>query len=300
MMPAPPTIDGSPDALMQAAMDALVARDLPAARAMIRRAVAIGHVDGALMEVALTANGSGGPADWPTALALLRTAADTDPVAERQLALVEAMDLDQAGAPRSLPSSERLGDTPDIVRFPRLLSRDECAHIAGAVHDILEPSHVVDPATGGLREHPVRTSDGAVIGPTREDLVIRAINRRVAAISGTDIAQGEALSVLRYQPAQQFRLHHDAIAGAANQRIKTVLLYLNEGFTGGETFFPASNLTVRPVAGDAILFANTQADGTPDPRARHAGLPVTRGVKWLATRWIRARPFDIWTGPEAA
>ena len=285
---------------MQAATNALVARDLPTARALIRRAVAIGHVDGALMEVALTANGSGGPADWPAALALLRTAAANDPVAERQIALLTAMNLDHAGAPRTLPTPERLGDMPDVVRFPRLLSRDECAHIAGAVQDILEPSHVVDPATGGLREHPIRTSDGAVIGPTREDLVIRAINRRVAAISGTDIAQGEALSVLRYQPAQQFRLHHDAIAGAANQRIKTVLLYLNEGFTGGETVFPDHDLTVKPVAGDALLFANTRSDGTPDPRARHAGLPVTRGVKWLATRWIRARPFDIWTGPEAA
>jgi prolyl 4-hydroxylase len=285
---------------MRLAVEALLARDLPAARALIRRAVAIGHVDGALMEVALTANGSGGPADWASALALLRTAAADDPVAQRHLMLLAAMDLDAAGAPRSLPPSERLSDTPDVLRFRRLISPGECAHIAGAAQDVLAPSHVVDPKTGGLREHPIRTSDGAVIGPTREDLVIRAINRRVAAISGTHVDQGEALSVLRYRPGQQFRLHHDAIAGVANQRIKTVLLYLNDGFRGGETCFPAAGLTITPAAGDAILFVNTLADGMADPAATHAGLPVTAGVKWLATRWIRARPIDPWNMPATA
>jgi prolyl 4-hydroxylase len=124
--------------------------------------------------------------------------------------------------------------------------------------------------------------------------VIRAINRRIAAISETDIDQGEALSVLRYQPAQQFRLHHDAIAGVANQRTKTVLLYLNDGFVGGETYFPATDMKIAPVAGDAIVFTNVDDAGRPDPLATHAGLPVERGVKWLATRWIRARPIDPW------
>lgn len=285
---------------MQAAVDALVVRDLGSARALIRRAVEIGHVDGALMEVALTANGSGGPADWPGALALLRNAGLRDPVAQRQLTLLAAMNLDPAGAPQSLPAPERLSETPDVVRFAGLLSREECAHIAEAARDILEPSHIVDPTTGKLREHPVRTSHGALIGPTREDLVIRAINRRVAAISDTRIEQGEALSVLRYEPAQQFRMHHDAIGGAANQRTKTVLLYLNQGFAGGETYFPAPNLTIAPTAGDAIVFVNSDPLGRPDTLASHAGLPVVSGTKWLATRWIRARPFDMWTGPEAA
>jgi prolyl 4-hydroxylase len=288
------------DSLIQAAVDAMVTRDLPSARALLRKAVTIGNVDAALMEVAMTANGSGGPADWPGAVALLRAAAASDPAAQRQLALVEALRLSPDGTPRTLPQPERLSDAPDVVRFPRLLSPEECAHIAGAVQDILEPSHVVDPQSGKLREHPIRTSDGALVGPTREDLVIRAINLRIAAISGTGVDQGEALSVLRYRPSQQFRMHHDAIGETKNQRIKTVLIYLNEGFVGGETFFPAPKLTIVPAAGDAIVFVNADASGRPHATANHAGLPVTHGVKWLATRWIRARPFDLWTGPEVA
>ena len=76
-----------------------VRRDLAAARGWLRRAVAIGHVDAALMEIALTANGSGGPADWTGATALLRTAARSDPLAAEHLALVEAMAIDANGAP---------------------------------------------------------------------------------------------------------------------------------------------------------------------------------------------------------
>ena len=280
---------------MQSAVEALVARRLDPARALLRKAVDAGHVDAALMEVALTANGSGTPADWSAAMTLLEVAAERDKIARRHLQLLLAMDLDEAGSPRVAPRRERLSDAPDVVRFKGFLSLEECAHIAMTARDLLEPSYVVHPQTGHHVEHPIRTSHGAVIGPTREDLVIRAINQRIAAISDTDVDQGEALAILRYQPGQQFRMHHDAIAGASNQRIKTVLLYLNAGFVGGETYFPVPKLTIEPAPGDAILFVNADANTAPDPRATHAGLPVVSGVKWLATRWIRARRVDPWS-----
>lgn len=289
---------GDVDALMQLAMWRFggehMPRDLAAGRDLVRRAVAIGHVDGALIEVALTANGSGSPANWQAALALLRTAAAGDHVAARHLKLLAAMALDDDGEPRSSPAGERLCDAPELTRYPRLFTPDECAHVAMAAQDLMEPSSVLDPATGRRIAHPIRTSDGAVIGPTREDLVIQALNRRIGAISGTAVQQGEPLAVLRYSPGQQYRLHLDTIAGAANQRIKTVLVYLNDGYAGGETQFPTLGVTVRPRAGDAIVFTNTLPDGRPDERARHAGLPVTQGAKWLATRWIRAAPISPW------
>lgn len=270
-------------------------RDLAAARVWLRRAAEIGHVDAALAQIALTANGSGAAADWPRALALLRTAAAHDPVAAAQLALVDAMALDRSGLPTRLPAPEPLSAAPRIVRFPALLTPAECAHLAGVGAALLEPARVIDPRTGAWVAHPIRTSDGGAIGPTREDLVVRAINARIAAISGTSVDQGEPLTVLRYQPGQEYRPHLDTIQGASNQRIVTVLLYLNQGFGGGETHFPEVDLTITPRGGDALLFANTRANGRPDPATRHAGLPVTQGAKWLATRWIRAARVDPWT-----
>ncbi|AOH85441.1 hypothetical protein AWL63_17340 [Sphingomonas panacis] len=279
---------------------AVVPRDLPLAREFLRRAVRIGHVDAALLDVALTANGTGGPASWPTARALLDQAARSDPVAAAQRNLLAEMDLTVDGRPVRRRLSMALAKTPRILRFERLFTPAECAHVARTATDLLEPAMIVDPVTGRDAVNPIRTSDAAVIGPAREDLVIRALNHRIAAISGTETDQGEALTVLRYRPGQQYRQHLDTIGQTRNQRVLTVIVYLNDGFTGGETVFAKAGLTIRPRAGDAILFANTTANGMPDPTAQHAGLPVAQGAKWIATRWIRARAFDPWIGPEAA
>lgn len=280
-------------------MGAPVPRDLPEARRLLRRAAALGSAPAALMEVALTANGSGAPADWPTALRLQREAARRDRVAAAQLELIEAMALEPDGHPARLPQPEPLAPGGAVVRFPGLLTPAECEHVARVAADLMEPATVVHPVTGAQIKHPHRTSDGAVIGPTRETLAIRAINLRVAALSGTQVDQGESLTVLRYAPGQEYRPHHDALPGTGNQRVATVLLYLNYGFRGGETVFPHYGVSVAPRGGDALLFLNVGPDCRPDPRALHAGAPVAAGVKWLATRWIRARPFSPWTGPEA-
>ncbi|WP_084583378.1 2OG-Fe(II) oxygenase [Sphingomonas azotifigens] len=272
-----------------------IARDLPGAMAALRAATAAGHETAALMEIALVANGAGTVPDWYRALGLLRAAARSgNVIAAQHLALLDAMSLTDEGDPVQLPAPEILNDAPPIVRLPKLLTPAECEHLAMAAADLLQPALVFDPKTNRMVNHPVRTSDNAVIGPTRESLVVQAILRRVAAATGTDVGQGEPVSLLRYSPGQQYRPHLDTINGSANQRIKTVLLYLNEGFAGGETRFDQLGIDVVARGGDALIFDNLLADGRPDPRARHAGLPVRAGAKWVATRWIRAKPYSPW------
>lgn len=288
---------GDPSALAELATWYLrgefVPRNLGEARALLRRAVEIGHVDAALMEIALIATGSGGPSSWSCALRRLQRAASSDPVARAQLDLVQAMSLSDDGFPNAIPAPEHLSERPLVLRHRALLSPSECMHIAFTAKEMLEPSMVVDPATGRMTAHPIRTSSGATIGPVHENLVVNAINRRIAAISNTHVSQGEPLAVLRYAPGEQYRPHHDCIAGATNQRIKTALIYLNDGFSGGETTFLRTGLKIVPRAGDVIVFDNTLPDGSIDRSADHAGLPVSHGNKWLATRWIRANRYDL-------
>jgi prolyl 4-hydroxylase len=278
----------------------LVPRDLAAARHLLSRATNAGHEAAGLLEVALTANGTGAEPDFTSAFRLLRTLASRSAIAASHLALLDAMQLDEDGMPAGLPPAEILHDEPRLVLYRGLLSEGEQDHLIAASTQFLEPALVADPGTGRMVPHPIRTSKGALLGPTREDLVIRALNLRLARASGTDIRQGEALTVLRYAPGEQYRLHMDTLPSTTNQRSRTVLVYLNSGFRGGETFFPAIDMHVTPRAGDALIFDNLDRNGLPDPRACHAGVPVTDGVKWLATRWIRRHPFDVWRGPEVS
>jgi prolyl 4-hydroxylase len=262
---------------------------------LFQRASDLGDPESAAVCRAFLAGGVGGPRDWPGALRLLREASVEDPAAAEQLRLIEAMDLDEAGDPATGQSSETLSETPEVRRFPSLFTAAECAYLMGAAEPMFQPSVVVDPATGRMVQNPVRTASAAGFPFRLENPAIHALNRRLAAASGTPVRAGEPLQVLRYQPGEQYHAHSDALANfpPAQQRVLTFLVYLNDDYQGGETAFPAAGLKVRGQTGDGLLFRNASAAGVPDPRAIHAGLPVTEGVKYLASRWIRASPLIV-------
>lgn len=275
-----------------------ILRDLVRARAFFARAAELGHGGAGLIEVAFTANGAGSEPDWSAALMKLRRVAATDALAAQHLQLLEAMALDRDGHPARAPGIEGLNEAPHVRRVRNFCTPVEAAHLVSIVMEQMQPATVFDPATGRQIAHPIRTSDFAVIGPYQESLVIQAINRRIAAATGTHWQQGEPLSVLRYSPGQQYRDHLDVLPSSANQRVITAILYLNKGFHGGATVFPKLGLTIEPEAGDLLIFDNVDQNGQAQPLSRHAGLPVTAGTKWIATRWIRMKPYNPWTDFE--
>jgi prolyl 4-hydroxylase len=237
----------------------------------------------------LIGNGTGCPGDPGAARAMMETIRARDPQADRQLAMLERMAADEGGGAGAL---ETISDDPDIRVARQALTHEECAYLIAMATPQLAPSFVIDPASGRRVPHPTRTSSGMNFGPTLEDLVVHRLNRRIGRLSGTEVEWGEPLHVLRYAPGEEYRPHFDALPGVANQRLCTVLVYLNEDYAGGETRFDALNITFRGSTGDALIFRNLDGDGRAHPKTRHAGLPVTGGVKWLATRWIRQRPYD--------
>jgi prolyl 4-hydroxylase len=269
----------------------LVRRDLTEARRLLGLAASEGDDEAAFLHAGFLASGVGGPDDWPGALAALRALATRQKRAAAQLRLIDSMALDGDGFPARPIETRRLSDSPWAAAASGFMTEAECHYLKSAGEPALQPSAVVDPATGRMVPHPVRSSDAAMFGVYAEDPVVNAFNRRIAALSGTRLDQGEPLQLLRYRPGGEYKPHMDALPAEPNQRILTVLVYLSDDHEGGETRFPNTGLTFRGRTGDALLFRNAGADGRADPLSLHAGLPVTKGTKYLASRWIRAGKF---------
>ncbi|HEX6784024.1 MAG TPA: 2OG-Fe(II) oxygenase [Sphingomicrobium sp.] len=233
----------------------------------------------------LMSNGAMGWRDWAKALHRLSEEARSDRLRAWMLQLITAMNLDPSGDPLRLGSGERLSDAPDVTIFRQGFTAEECDFLIAIAEPTYEESRVI--STDGDIRTLLRTSDGSTMHWLIEDPATHALNRRLAAFTGTNVDQGEPLHILRYRPGQEYKPHVDWLLDD-NPRVLTALVYLNEDYAGGETEFIQTGLKVRGRKGDVLVFRSQSSDGGLDPLSEHAGLPVIRGTKYLASRWIRA------------
>jgi prolyl 4-hydroxylase len=273
-----------------------IRRDLKAARTLFGRAAELGLDAAAPVHIALLANGAGGGRDWPRAIALLRKRAAQDALAQRQIALLDAMEIDTEGNPVARPEPAALNDDPPIRAWHGFLSSAECQYLVEQAGPVAIPSVVIHPQTGTAVQDPVRRAKAAGFPFVREDPVIHAINRRIAMATNLAPEHGEPAQILVYDPGDEYRLHSDALPFETNQRVATFLVTLADTFEGGETAFPRLGIEWRGRTGDALEFRNVDAQGRPAAAMWHEGRPVTRGRKVLFSKWIRAAPLNL-SGP---
>jgi prolyl 4-hydroxylase len=262
--------------------------DQRAAYAAVEQAARLGHEDGRRAWVYLTAAGIGRTADPDSALRMLGELAGEDRFAALQLAFLQHLTCEQRLAE---VTPKVISADPHIALYEGLFSHAECRYLAVLGTPWLERAAVID-LDGQPRLDLVRDAQSCSVPNLAEDLVVQAINRCIAKATGTKPEWGEPLNILKYSPGQQYKPHHDG-AGADNVSVRdvTALIWLNDQFEGGETDFPKINVRVRGAVGDMLVFRNVRASGEFDERMIHAGLPVTDGVKWMASRWIRSEPY---------
>jgi prolyl 4-hydroxylase len=162
-------------------------------------------------------------------------------------------------------------------------------------------SQIVDARTGETRADPMRTSSHVTLGPRQHDHVLEALERCISQVSGMSVLNGEFPQILRYRPGEEFTPHVDFFneseAGAyqsladGGQRAQTVLIYLNDDYTGGNTTFPLLQLDLRSRRGDILHFHNIDANSVGYRDTLHAGMPVMTGEKWLFSQWIRSESY---------
>ena len=185
----------------------------------------------------------------------------------------------------------------NVKLYKNVVSELFCDYLILRLNSHMKPSMVHDPVTGEGIQNDVRTSYIAHITPEHLDWFTLELDMIIESLSGVSRSRGEALNLLRYENGQEYKPHYDAIVGqglqfetifkGGGQRIKTAITYLSDNYLGGETAFPKMEISVKGTKGDVLLFDNWSDDGNVLRDSYHAGRPVTKGTKWILTKWIR-------------
>ncbi len=139
------------------------------------------------------------------------------------------------------------------------------------------------------RQDDARITERVNAGPYKEK-----IDRSIGDVLQSSIAQSTGRSfswfigpqILRYQSGGHYALHADSDHWSASDRkwVKgldrdiSILLYLNDNFSGGELEFPLFNYHYKPRPGDLLFFPS-------DYRYRHQAHPVEDGLRYVIVSW---------------
>lgn len=81
----------------------------------------------------------------------------------------------------------------------------------------------------------------------------------------------EAFNFVKYGPGQHFQEHHDH--GYSYNCTVSLVAYINDDYEGGELYFRRQNLTIKPEAGDLMIFPSNYM-------YPHRAMPVHSGTKY--------------------
>lgn len=164
-----------------------------------------------------------------------------------------------------------------------------------------EAEHLIEQARSRLRDSRItinnrqvkddyRTSKTAIVYDRfLRDPAVEPLLYRAGMLLGLPPEHVETVFVTRYEAGEYYKPHEDFYPGFDGDRLYTVLIYLNDlaDSDGGGTVFEELRVGVRPRRGRAVIWTNTNPDGSHHPETRHEALPVHSGEKWAIQLWFR-------------
>lgn len=181
-----------------------------------------------------------------------------------------------------MPGAVELGQ---IRYVPSALRPDECAALVALAEAAGFAPAPIEGAQDGPRGFQVSAGRDNARAAFEDGKIAGRLWTRVAAQVREAFPEPEALGLnerlrfYRYDAGQAFPPHRDGHYLRPGERSRlTLLLYLNEGFEGGETcFVPSPGMIAEPKAfaprtGAALVFAHERW---------HEGRPVRRGRKYV-------------------
>lgn len=150
-----------------------------------------------------------------------------------------------------------------------------------------------DRSLAGDQLSPVRTSYQCWCSANEceEHPLTKAVAARISNLTRAPVRYMEPFQVVRYEPGQFYRVHHDQNSGLftpQGPRVYTFFMYLSTPAKGGGTKFNNLGVVVPAVKGNAVLWPSV-ANLNPErdePSTNHEALPVEEGLKFASNVWI--------------
>lgn len=177
-------------------------------------------------------------------------------------------------------SGQNRPEKQTLLTHPCIISPEECRALIELSESLGYESARIEGAWNGPRGFVVRSGRDNCRVAVDDSKLADALWRRVARLVPATINHqsvvglNERLRFYRYEAGQSFGLHRDGYykRSQSERSLLTLILYLNEAYSGGETFFADSESLIAPQAGKALLFPH---------QLWHEGRAVTQGRKYI-------------------
>jgi len=203
--------------------------------------------------------------------------------------------------------------------YPGFLTKEQCKELINYFTDpnraaqgkmVLKRAEVDDNVNGGSKQDPSRKAellffkrDGAVSKKYGLAKLCNHINSDFGNQAIYNVKNLEGWQFIKYDVGGEYIPHHDfdvdlnnrhnkiRLAISGGLRLKSIIIYLNDDFEGGETEFTKLDLKIKPETGKLLIWENVHENRKLNRDTLHAGLSVTKGTKYVLITWLREAPF---------
>ena len=168
------------------------------------------------------------------------------------------------------------------------LTDDECDQLITLINSKLVESVV----TSNIKHH--RTSKTHHFDNSD---FINHINNKISNHLNINPNKGERLQGQKYDKNQYFIKHTDYFepnsetytkhCSKSGNRTFTFMIYLNDNFKGGNTYFNKLDFSIIPKKGRAVFWNSLNIDNSVNPNTEHEGSKIIYGQKYIITKWFR-------------
>jgi hypothetical protein len=185
---------------------------------------------------------------------------------------------------------------PIAMTIDSVLTADECAQLMAKIDDEGPSRAPISTSVGFVMAEDIRNNERAIfddhalaarlfasLEPVLPKPMVHDMPGGLTLMA--PVGANERFRCYRYRPGQYFKPHYDGRfeRNGVERSLLTLMVYLNDDFTGGGTRFLEFGVEVAPRTGMALVFQHP---------VLHEGCTVERGAKYVLRSDVMYRRVD--------